>query len=77
MNAPIWSQQHQEYPHTTVDKEVRPLDVEVNPPSLIEDSGSDVNTREPLAAEVMHQKSHRIEAHTVLGNHDAIAPYAL
>ena len=29
-----------------------------------------------IADQIM-QKSHRIEAHTVLGNHDAIAPYAL
>jgi hypothetical protein len=73
VNATVRSQQHQENPETTVNKEVWAFDIEVNPPSLIENSCSDVNPGEALAAVVMHQKGHRIEAHTVLGNRYAIA----
>ena len=56
-----------------INEEVRLLDVEMNPPSLIEGSGADMNPGEPLGAQVVHEKGHRIEAYTVFHNGDSIA----
>lgn len=73
MNAPIRSQQYQRHPQTAINEEVRLLDVEMNPPSLIEGSGADMNPGEPLGAQVVHEKGHRIEAYTLFHNGDSIA----
>ncbi len=56
VNAPIRSQQYQQHPQTAINEEVRLLDVEMNPPSLIEGSGADMNPGEPLGAQVVHEE---------------------
>jgi hypothetical protein len=71
VNAPIRSQQYQQHPQIPINEEVLLLDVEMNPPSLIEGSGADMNPGVSLGAQVVHEKGHRIEALAVFHNGDS------
>jgi hypothetical protein len=55
VNAPIRSQQYQQHPQIPINEEVLLLDVEMNPPSLIEGSGADMNPDVSLGAQVVHE----------------------
>jgi hypothetical protein len=77
MNMAIRSKQRKEHPQIPVNEEMRSFDVEMNPSSLVEGCGSKMKTGEPLTAQVMDQKGHRIEADTVLHDHDFVAAGAL
>src|SRR2546423_14247219 len=61
VNATVRSQQHQEHPQLPIEEEVRSLHVEVNPPSLIEGSRTEMKAGEPLTGKVMYQEGQRVE----------------